>query len=166
VSTAKPEYIQISKQSVLDHPLVFALYQKLNFVSAMTGLFRGDKSRKKASLDDIWRAQSGDLYWIGPSGGILLPEVRLAAYASLVEAEKTIRQNRFHHYLSFDDLNFDGIGEALFQSSTYTCYLRSDTASVSDIGLPEDGNKLCLRLGHGSILNRLLQRFHRGRGEF
>jgi hypothetical protein len=133
VSTAKPEYIQISKQSVLDHPLVFALYQKLNFVSAMTGLFRGDKSRKKASLDDIWRAQSGDLYWIGPSGGILLPEVRLAAYASLVEAEKTIRQNRFHHYLSFDDLNFDGIGEALFQSSTYTCYLRSDTASVSEL---------------------------------
>jgi hypothetical protein len=132
MSVADPDCIQISKQSVLNHPLVFALYQKLNFVSTMTGLFRGDKSRKKASLDDIWRAQSGDLYWTGPSGGILLPESRLAAYASLVEAEKTIRQSRFHHYLSFDDLNFDGIREALFQSSLYTCYLRSDTASVSE----------------------------------
>ncbi|SLM19654.1 putative 4-alpha-glucanotransferase [uncultured spirochete] len=132
VAMNNPEYIQISKQSVLDHPLVYALYQKLNFVSTMTGLFRGDKSRKRASLDDIWRAQSGDLYWIGPSGGILLPEARLAAYASLIEAEKTIRQNRFHHYLSFDDLNFDGVKEALFRSSVYTCYLRSGTASVSE----------------------------------
>jgi len=127
------EYIQISKLSVLDHPLVFALYQKLNFVSAMTGLFRGDKSRKKASIDEIWRAQSGDLYWAGPSGGILLPEARLAVYASLIEAEKTIRQNRFHHYLSFDDINFDGMKEALFQSPVYTCYLQSDTASVSEL---------------------------------
>lgn len=133
VSTTRPEYIQLSKQSVLDHPLVFALYQKLNFVSAMTGLFRGDKSRKKASIDDIWRAQSGDLYWVGPSGGILLPEARLAAYASLIDAEKMIRQNRFHHYLSFDDINFDGVKEALFQSSAYTCYLQSDTASVSEL---------------------------------
>lgn len=133
VSVTRPEYIQISKLSVLDHPLVFALYQKLNFVSAMTGLFRGDKSRKKASIDEIWRAQSGDLYWAGPSGGILLPEARLAVYASLIEAEKTIRQNRFHHYLSFDDINFDGMKEALFQSPVYTCYLQSDTASVSEL---------------------------------
>jgi len=99
----------------------------------MTGLFRGDKSRKKASIDEIWRAQSGDLYWAGPSGGILLPEARLAVYASLIEAEKTIRQNRFHHYLSFDDINFDGMKEALFQSPVYTCYLQSDTASVSEL---------------------------------
>ncbi len=70
------EYYQYVKQAVLDHPLVHALYQKLNFVSAMTGLFKGDKSRKKASLDDIWRAQCGNLYWESPEGGILIPEAR------------------------------------------------------------------------------------------
>jgi hypothetical protein len=63
----------------------------------------------------------------------LLPEARLAAYTSLIGAEKTIRQNRFHHSLSFDDINFDGVKEALFQSSTYTCYLQPDTASVSEL---------------------------------
>lgn len=127
------EYYQYVKQTVLDHPLTNALYQKLNFVSAMTGLFRGDKSRKKASLDDIWRAQCGSLYWEGPHGGILLPGSRMAAYSALIDAEKTMRQNRFHHVLSFDDLNFDGIKEAIFQSSLYTSYIQSKTASVSEL---------------------------------
>ena len=126
------EYYQFAKQAVLDHPLAHALYQKLNFVTAMTGLFRGDKSRKKASLDDIWRAQCGSLYWESADGGILLPESRMAAYASLIDAEKTIRQNRFHHFLSVDDLNFDGTKEVLFQSSVYTCYIQSQSASVSE----------------------------------
>jgi len=126
------EYYHYVKQAVLDHPLAHALYQKLNFVSAMTGLFRGDKSRKKASLDDIWRAQCGNLFWESPDGGILLPESRMAAYASLIDAEKTIRQNRFHHFLSVDDLNFDGVKEVLFQSALYTCYIHSQTASVSE----------------------------------
>jgi len=126
------EYIQISKQSVLDHPLVHVLYQKLNYVSTMIALFRGDKSRKKASIDDIWKAQCGDLFWIGPCGGILIPEARIAAFSSLIEAEKTIRQSRFRPYLSFDDLNFDGLKEAIFQSSVYNCYLQSGSASVSE----------------------------------
>ncbi len=126
------ENYQYVKQAVLDHPLAHALYQKLNFVSAMIGLFRGDKSRKKASLDDIWRAQCGNLFWESPDGGILLPESRMAAYASLIDAEKTIRQNRFHHFLSVDDLNFDGVKEVIFQSAFYTCYLHSQTASVSE----------------------------------
>ena len=138
-SANSPRSIHISKQSVLQHPLVFALYQKLVFVSTMTGLFRGDKSRKKASLDDIWKAQSGDLYWESPTGGILLSKARLAAYASLIEAEKTTRQNRFHHSLSFDDLNFDGAKEAIFQSALYTCYVQSDTASVSELDSLKSG---------------------------
>ncbi|HCX95921.1 MAG TPA: hypothetical protein DHU26_02830 [Spirochaetaceae bacterium] len=127
------ECVQISKQSVVDHPLVHLLYQKLNFVSAMTNLFRGDKSRKKASLDDIWRAQSGELFWVSPTGGILRSEARLGAYASLIEAEKTIRQNRFHHFMAYDDLDFDGIKEVLYQSSVYNCYLKSDSASVAEL---------------------------------
>ena len=126
------ENYQYMKQAVLDHPLAHALYQKLNFVSAITGLFRGDKSRKKASLDDIWRAQCGNLFWESPDGGILLAESRMAAYSSLINAEKTIRQSRFHHFLSVDDLNFDGIKEVIFQSSLYTCYIHSQTAAVSE----------------------------------
>lgn len=130
--TQNQGYIQISKQSVLDHLLVHNLYQKLNYVSTMIALFRGDKSRKKASIDDVWKAQCGDLFWIGPTGGILVPEARLGAFSSLIEAEKTIRQSRFHSYLSFDDLNFDGLKEAIFQSSVYNCYLQSEFASVSE----------------------------------
>lgn len=132
-NVSRLECVQISKQSVVDNPLVHNLYQKLNFVTAMTNLFRGDKSRKKASLEDIWRAQSGELFWVSPIGGILRSEARLGAYASLIEAEKTIRQNRFHHFLAFDDLDFDGVKEVFYQSSVYNCYLKSNSASVTEL---------------------------------
>jgi len=54
----------------------------------MVSLFRGDKPRKKASLEDIWKAQCGDLFWEGPLGGIFIPEARMSAYTALIDAEK------------------------------------------------------------------------------
>jgi hypothetical protein len=105
----------------------------------MTGLFRGDKSRKKLSTDDIWQAQCGELFWISPSGGILRPESRLGAYASLIEAEKTIRQNRTPPSLSFDDLDFDGKKEILYHSHLYNCYIQESRAAVIEFDLLKKG---------------------------
>jgi len=33
----------------------------------------------------------------------------------------------------FDDLNFDGRKEAIYQSSVYACYIELNTASVSEL---------------------------------
>jgi hypothetical protein len=132
INSANINYYERAKQAVVSHPLTHALYQKLNLVSAKTSLFRGDKARKKTSLDEIWRSQCGSLFWSGPEGGILLSESRLAAYAALIEAEKTIRPSPLHEALSFDDINFDGIKEAIFQSSAYACYIHTQTASISE----------------------------------
>jgi len=132
INSTNINYYERAKQAVVSHPLTHALYQKLNLVSARINLFRGDKARKKTSLDEIWRSQCGSLFWSGPEGGILLSGSRLAAYAALIEAEKTIRSSQSHEILSFDDINFDGFKEGIFQSSVYTCYIHTQTASISE----------------------------------
>lgn len=140
--TPSLEHIQLSRQTAIEHPLTRALFQKMNFVSTMTGLFRGDKSRKKLSTDDIWQAQCGELFWISPSGGILRPESRLGAYASLIEAEKTIRQNRTPPSFSFDDIDFDGKKEILYHSQLYNCYIQESRAAVIELDLLKKGINL------------------------
>ncbi|MCX8014168.1 MAG: hypothetical protein N3A02_07760, partial [Rectinema sp.] len=131
--------IQLSRQAAIEHPLVRALFQKMNFVSTMTGLFRGDKARKKLSTDDIWQAQCGELFWSSPSGGILRPESRLGAYASLIEAEKTLRQNRTPPSLALDDIDFDGMKEILYHSHSYNCYIQERLALVLELDALKKG---------------------------
>jgi len=55
-----------------------------------------------------------------------------------------IRQKRFYPSLLFDDLNFDGRKEAIYQSSVYVCYIELNTASVSELdSLTTDVNYAC-----------------------
>ncbi|MCX7776273.1 MAG: alpha-amylase/4-alpha-glucanotransferase domain-containing protein [Rectinemataceae bacterium] len=125
--------VNLARQAAITHPLARNLYNRMQYVSAMANLFRGDKSRKKNSLDDIWKAQSGELYWQSLTGGILLPEARLGAYRSLIEAERTIRPSHLPPSLSADDFDCDGRKEVLFASMMYNCFINPSAAAVFEL---------------------------------
>ncbi len=112
------------RRLLLRHEESMALYAKMHYVRILVGQLRGDKSRKKTAQEELWRGQCGEAYWYGPSGGLLRLPVRAAAYAALIEAEKTTRQRgSFSPGLILADIDFDGEKELLYQGGDYNAYV-------------------------------------------
>ena len=109
---------------LLRHEDSLALYAKMHYVRILVSQLRGDKSRKKTAQEELWRGQCGDAYWTGAAGGIGRLPVRAAAYAALIEAEKTTRQRgSFTPGLITTDIDFDGEKEILYQGSDFNAYV-------------------------------------------
>ncbi|MFZ2636901.1 MAG: alpha-amylase/4-alpha-glucanotransferase domain-containing protein [Rectinemataceae bacterium] len=110
------------------------LYAKMQYVHLLAGQVRGDKSRKKSAHEELWKGQCGEAYWESPEGGILRPELRAAAYSSLLEAEKTTRlRGSFAAGLIQTDIDFDGEREVLYQGTDINCYIHLMGASVFEL---------------------------------
>jgi hypothetical protein len=96
----------------------------MQYVRILVGQLRGDKSRKKSAQEELWRGQCGDAYWPSCSGGMLRLPVRAAAYAALIEAEKTTRQRgAFSPGVIMADIDFDGEKEILYQGADFNAYV-------------------------------------------
>lgn len=110
------------------------LYAKMQYVQALVAQMRGDKSRKKAAREELWKAQASDCYW-GPDGqGLYCPRVRDGAFAALIEAEKAGREKGvFAPSLQALDFDFDGEKEYLFQGSAYNAYVQGKGAAVFEL---------------------------------
>lgn len=123
-----------ARGAILGNPASKRLYDKMYHVHSLMSLVRGDKARKKSAQEDLWRAQSGDAYWEGRLGGVRRPEVRIAAFKALIEAEKATRiHSSFSPGIVLDDLDCDGEREALYQSADMNCYMHSRGASVFEL---------------------------------
>jgi 4-alpha-glucanotransferase len=110
-----------------------ALYAKMHYVRILVGQLRGDKSRKKTALEELWRGQCGGAYWPGYGGGILSLPVRAAAYAALIEAEKITRQRgSFSPGIVSADLDFDGAKEIVYQGVDINAYVQLRGACLSE----------------------------------
>jgi hypothetical protein len=100
------------------------LYSKMMHVSILANQVRGDKYKKKAAKEELWKGQSNLAYWHGNQGGIYNDNIRHYAYKSLIEGEKITREKGiFKTSLSAIDFDMDGEKEYLYQGHLTNAYV-------------------------------------------
>jgi hypothetical protein len=92
----------------------------------------------------LWRSQSGDTCWEGRLGGIRRPDVRIAAYQALIEAETTTRVHGvFVPGLVLDDIDCDGRKEILYQAADFNSYVHERGACVFELDSFKTRHNFC-----------------------
>ena len=135
------------RQFLADHPEAGGIYAKMIYVQTLIkNQLRGDKTRKRTALEELWKAQDSGVFRLGTpaSPGLLHSPVRKAAYRSLLEAEKITREKgKFSPSLLVFDFDLDGIGEYLFQDDKMNCCLKSRGGGIFELDyLPAAWNYL------------------------
>ncbi len=110
------------------------LYSKMMYISILTNQVRGDKYKKKAAKEELWKGQSNLAYWHGNQGGIYNNNIRHHAYKFLIEAEKITREKGiFKTSLSAIDFDMDGEKEYLFQGHATNAYVHRKGAVLFEL---------------------------------
>ncbi|MCG8526854.1 MAG: DUF1926 domain-containing protein, partial [Opitutales bacterium] len=114
-----------SFRSVMEtYPESARLYAKMQHTHVLVNQVRGDKYRKMTAREELWRGQSHFAYWHNRFGGIYRSSLRKAAYAALIEAEKTTRERGiFIPAVSRVDVDLDGDDEILYQGNEINAYI-------------------------------------------
>ena len=120
------------------------LYSKMMYTQILTNQVRGDKYRKKASKEELWKGQNHSPFWHGPSRGIYNIQLRHSAYRFLIEAEKTTREKGiFIPALMPMDFDLDGMQEYLYQGHSLNAYCHLKGGSLIELDyLPSSWNYL------------------------
>lgn len=129
---------------LIDYPEANGVYSKMVYVHALINQLRGDKARKRTAREELWKAQGCDIYTLPPHGGIYRPDLRKAAYRSLLAAEKITREKgRFNPSLLHFDINLDGGTEYLLQDEKINSYIELRGAEIFELDyLPKNWNYL------------------------
>jgi hypothetical protein len=135
----------LPRRFIIDTPEANGIYSKMFFTHVLINQLRGDKSRKQAAREELWKAQGYDLYCPGKyHAGIGSHTLRKAAYRALLGAEKITRETgKFIPSLTNFDFDLDGEGEYLFQGEKINCYIRLRGAGAFELDfLPKPWNYL------------------------
>jgi len=122
------------RQILADYPEADGIYSKMIYVHTLiNNQLRGDKTRKRTALEELWKAQDSGIYSLKPQGLCNAP-LRNAAYHSLLEAEKIIREKeKLTPSLSVFDYDLDGAGEYIFQDDKLNCFIKSQGAGIFEL---------------------------------
>lgn len=132
------------RRSIIRYASSASLYSRMYYVHLLIGQLRGDKSRKKSAVEDLWRGQCGDAYWLAPGGGLSDPSIREAAYRSLIDAELTTRQKgAFTPGIVKADIDFDGAKEYIYQGTDLNAYVHLKGAVLSELDMLKARRNLC-----------------------
>jgi len=145
------------RRFIIVNPEAGGIYSKMIFTNVLINQLRGDKSRKLSAHEEVWKAQSCDLFC---STGQRLRShmIRNAAYASLLRAEQVTREKgKFAPSLVPFDFNMDGIEEWLFQDAKINCYVQSVGGGIFELDYqPKAWNYLDTCGGRAAFADRLL----------
>jgi len=145
------------RRFIIENPEARGIYSKMIFTNVLINQLRGDKSRKLSAHEELWKAQSGDLFC---SKGKRLRShfVRNAAYAALLRAEQVTREKgKFVPSLVPFDFNLDGVEEWLFQDVKINCYVQSVGGGIFELDYqPKAWNYLYTRGGRPAFADTLL----------
>ena len=132
------------RRSIIRYASSAALYSRMYYVHLLIGQLRGDKSRKKTAIEDLWKGQCGDAYWLAPSGGVDSPAIREASYRSLIDAELTTRQKgAFVPGIVKADIDFDGAKEYIYQGTDLNAYVHPKGAVLVELDVLKARRNLC-----------------------
>jgi hypothetical protein len=132
------------RQYLLEYPEANRIYAKMIFSHTLANQLRGDKSRKRTALEELWKAQGIDVFYPAENGGIYRPSIRRSAYKALLEAEKITREaGDFIPSLMNFDFDFDSEIEYLFRGERINCYIQLLGAGIFELDyLPNSWNYL------------------------
>jgi hypothetical protein len=134
-----------SRRFLVRCPESSGLYAKMQYTHILVSQIRGDKYRKSAAQEELWKAQQGFAYWPAPRfGGICRSALRKKAYQALISAEKITRQNGvFIPSIVTADFDLDRRIEYLFQGDRMNAYVHTLGARLFELDyLPAAWNYL------------------------
>ena len=112
------------KTLMLLNPAIMQIYSKMTYVALLINQMRGDKERKKAAREELWKAQNGAAYIQYDKDDARNAGVRKQVYKALLEAEKITRESgAFTDLLLSFDINMDGYEEYMAQLQSYNAYI-------------------------------------------
>ncbi|MDR1353297.1 MAG: DUF1926 domain-containing protein [Treponema sp.] len=132
------------KRFLVEYPEANGIYAKSIFTHVLVNQLRGDKARKTAALEELWKAQGYDAFCRSWSGGFYRGDIRNAVYKSLLIAEKTARiKGVFIPSLMNFDFDFDGEDEYIFRNDHISVYIKKQGAAVFEFDfIPRSWNYL------------------------
>lgn len=129
---------------ILRYAASSALYSKMLYTHLLISQLRGDKARKKSAVDDLWKGQCSNAYWMNPTAGISDPFLREAAYRALIDAELSTRQKGvFVPGIVKADIDFDGNREYIYQGNEYNAYLHAKGAALMELDALKARRNIC-----------------------
>jgi alpha-amylase len=157
----KPEggvYLQrgFFRQFLTRYPEVSLLYSRLMYTHLLVNQIRGDKYKKLAALNELWRGQTGAVYWNSRRGGAYSSCLRKAAYRAFIEAERITRNaSMFMPSIIATDYDMDGQEEYLYQGKVLNAFVHKRGAVVLELDyLPKSWN-------YFDTMARWPERYHR-----
>jgi hypothetical protein len=132
------------RQFLIRYPEAWLMYAKMMNTHILVNQVRGDKYKKKAAQNELWKGQSHHAYWHGGSGGIYENALRKSVYQSLIEAEKITRATEiFAPSIISVDYDMDNYNEYLYQGSELNAYIHSRGGAMFELDfLPASWNYL------------------------
>ena len=132
------------RQFLIRYPESWLMYAKMMNTHILVNQVRGDKYKKKAAQNELWKGQSHHAYWHGGSGGIYENALRKSVYQSLIEAEKITRATEiFAPSIISVDYDMDNCNEYLYQGSELNAYIHSRGGAMFELDfLPASWNYL------------------------
>lgn len=120
------------------------MYAKMQYTHVLVNQIRGDKYRKQAAREELWRGQSHSAYWHGRHGGIYNNRLRKHVYRSLIEAEKITRERGiFIPSIVTVEFDMDGLPEYLYQGQDINAYIHQEGGHLFELDyLPVGWNYL------------------------
>ncbi|THB64528.1 MAG: DUF1926 domain-containing protein [Spirochaetaceae bacterium] len=119
---------------LIRYPEAGRLYAKMQYTHILVNQIRGDKHRKQAAREDLWRGQHHSGYWHGDTPGLYHLPTRRELYRSLIAAESMGRESGiFKPSLVSIDFDMDGRDEFLYQGSVFNAYLHSVGATMFEL---------------------------------
>ncbi len=110
------------------------MYAKMQYTHVLVNQIRGDKYRKLAAREELWKAQCHSAYWHGDHCGIYNNRLRKHVYRSLIEAEKKTRERGiFNPSVVTIDFDMDGLEEFLYQGHDMNAYVHAEGGMLFEL---------------------------------
>lgn len=132
------------RQFLVRYPEANGIYSKMIYIHILINQLRGDKYRKRAAREELWKAQGCDSFWHVKEGGIYRNSLRKSVYAALIDAEKITREKGvFIPSVLPVDFDLDGEKEYLFQGTELNAYISTLGGAAFELDyLPKAWNYL------------------------
>ncbi|MEP6695009.1 MAG: alpha-amylase/4-alpha-glucanotransferase domain-containing protein, partial [Chloroflexota bacterium] len=113
------------------YPEANALHKRMLIVSeelARRSILDASAEVRQAQ-QNLWRAQTNDVYWHGVFGGLYLPHLRADAYGALLRAERMLAERRVA-YGEQRDYDVDGHDEYIFRGNAGAVFVHVQGGSI------------------------------------
>ena len=140
-----------------------AVYNRMLYVSSLILQCHGDKARKNAARESLWKAQNGESFVCSPDGIFANNAIRQTAYRYLTEAEKYIRDAAdFKENVSSFDYNYDGHDEYVCSMDKYTACISPVAGCINELNILHNTGNYADNLTRFEKFDKVTDNYERG----